>query len=251
MYFTFAGNPIHNVDPLGNVVGVGGSKAHKNAFLARINSGKTQFKYVKGNLELKDPKQKVEGEFASQLYEAIKNPQKIVLRLIPASKDAQTDQFYFGTVDMGDMLKGTNNIFKQNVLHIVTERISVPDYEKKLAEDRLTEADYNVGHDAGLLAEVKFLKELFPKLDTHFWEEDEYKQDEVARTHSYVFIFTDIMLIIKSKYLKADDGNWDRDNYGEVLGYSYEKVKRGDFEELDRKKRQEFELKRKVLNVQY
>jgi hypothetical protein len=162
MYSAMNNNPIAFNDPLGDTVGLTGSKANQAAFLNQINTGKTKFIIDKnGNIALKNPKGKVVGQFAKQMVNAINNGQKVNLRLVNSSNKVMIDQFVTGKVDMGDMLKGGNAAFKDNVLHFVNERFAVADYEKNKATT--SQADFSAAHTAGLNSEVKYLQELYPK----------------------------------------------------------------------------------------
>jgi hypothetical protein len=201
-YNCFAGNPIFFSDPLGDTLGIMGSSTNQTAFLNQVNTGATKFAIDKnGNLALKDAKAKVVGEFAKQMVAAINNTQKVNLRLINSSNSVMIDAYATGEIDMGDMLKGTNATFKDNILHLVNERLSVKDYEKNKAATAMPAS----AHATGLKAEEKFIKELYPLATVGFKSEGvdvaSLKVDPKTGTGSvnYNFDFTNVKLVFQMK----------------------------------------------------
>ena len=228
-YSAMGNNPITYPDFLGDTIGVTGSKANQTAFLNQINTGKTKFIIDKsGNIALKDPKGKVVGEFAKQIVAGINNGQKVGLDLVNSSNSVMIDQFSTGKVDMGDMLKGGNAAFKDNVLHFVNERFAVADYESNKATT--SAADFGTAHNAGLSSEEKYLKELYPKATIAYtgegYDNASLKMNAKTGTGSinYNINFTGVNLVFSMK-VTTDAATKAPVASNVVLRYSFEVVK--------------------------
>ena len=70
------------------------------------------------------------------------------------------DSFGLGLFDLDDMLRSTDESFQLNLIHVLTERLFVKDYEKKFPKNRLG-ASFHGGHDAALEAELAHLRDMF------------------------------------------------------------------------------------------
>ncbi len=158
-------NPIKFTDPDGMApqdVIIEGSAENKKAFLEKINKDSTtQFgiRETTGELYVTNPED-CEGIFAGHLVDAINSENVQTLKLVDASEDIMIDAFKSGEVDMGDMLSGDANTFKDNVLHFVMERNDIEGgYDKN--KDTVSRQDFSDAHQAGIDAEIDFLKETF------------------------------------------------------------------------------------------
>ena len=169
-------NPIYFIDPDGNTVEVSG--VDRDKFLARINStASVQFKYNdKNQLVAVDSKATADDVFTSSLLGAIGNKQTIGLRLVN-DDELFVDEFTNGKVDVGDLLGMGNEMFQTNLLHVVTERIETPDYEKN--KNSTDESVYDKAHDKALKKEEAFMKEKHPGANIKYKSDD---FDEKSRT---------------------------------------------------------------------
>jgi len=224
-YACFANNPIFYVDINGDTLGISGSQTNQDAFLAQINTGETKFKIgTDGNLALDNSNAKVVGQFATQMVAAINNTQKVNVPLVDASNSIMIDAFATGKVDMGDMLAGTNDAFKDNVLHFVNERFDVSDYEKNKGLGMPSSA-----HSTGISAEEKFIKELNPRAVVKFQSEGEdissliYNSTTGVGSINYIFNFTDVKLIFQMQVVK--DPSTNRPTMSNVVQKNYFEAK--------------------------
>ncbi len=131
------------------------------------------------------------------------NTQKVNLSLVDASNSVMIDAFATGEVDMGDMLAGSNDAFKDNVIHFVVERFDVADYEKNKGLGMPSSA-----HSTGIGAEEKFIKELYPRAVVGFQSEGMdkssllYNATTGTGSVNYTFDFKDVKLIFQMQVVK-------------------------------------------------
>ncbi|NRR91374.1 RHS repeat-associated core domain-containing protein [Winogradskyella undariae] len=209
-------NPVKYTDPDGMApqdVIIEGSAENKKAFLEKINKDSTtQFgiRETTGELYVRNPK-KVEGTFAENLNKAIKSENVQTLKLVDASESVMIDAFNSGKVDMGDMLSGNANTFKDNVLHFVMERNDIEGgFDKN--KDTASRQDFNDAHQAGIDAEVDFIKETFGEdLNIEFkgegFDNSSLKVGEDGTgSVNYVFDFGDVKLNFNLKVITGEDG---------------------------------------------
>lgn len=75
-------------------------------------------------------------------------------------KRVLVDSFAVGVFDLDDMLRSTDESFQLNMIHVLTERLFVKDYEKKFPKNQLG-ASFHGGHEAALTAELEHLRDMF------------------------------------------------------------------------------------------
>lgn len=190
-------NPIYFIDPDGNTVEVSG--VDRDKFLTRINAtASTQFKYNdKNQLVPVDEKATADDVFTSSLLGAIGNKQTIGLKLVN-DDNLFIDEFTNGKVDVGDLLGMGNALFQSNLLHIVTERIETPDYEKN--KNSSDEKVYDKAHDKALKKEEEFMKEKHPGANIKYKSDDFDEKSRTTnkagqKTINYVFDFGGVQQI--------------------------------------------------------
>lgn len=152
---------------------------------------------------MKDPKEQVVGDFAKQLVADIDNTQTINLNLISQNEGGPVliDQFVTGKVDIGDLLSGTAETFRDNVLHFVTERLAIPDYEKN--KMNTSNADFLDAHHKGLASEVEYLRDTYPFRDISYvgegYDQSSLKLDPTGTTGTinYKIDYNDVKMILQ------------------------------------------------------
>ena len=125
--------------------------------------------------------------FDQQLMGFIDRAQIVPLRLItskgllPGGRPAVVDAFKSGYVDLDDLLAADDMAFQLSVIHVLTERFSVPRYAQRLGG--FTNAEFAAAHTAGINAEVALLRDLLGDPSIRFVTE-EMKPTGTA-THVY------------------------------------------------------------------
>jgi hypothetical protein len=67
------------------------------------------------------------------------------------------DSLEAGYLDLDDMRASDDNSFKMNLLHLLTERFAVPNYERRIGTNM--DAEFGRAHAAGLQAETQYLRD--------------------------------------------------------------------------------------------
>lgn len=68
------------------------------------------------------------------------------------------DSLSAGYLDLDDMRASDDNSFKMNLLHLLTERFAVPNYERRIGTN-FSDAEFQRAHAAGLQAEAQYLRD--------------------------------------------------------------------------------------------
>jgi len=68
------------------------------------------------------------------------------------------DSFQAGYLDLDDMRASDDNSFKMNLLHLLTERFAVSNYEKRIGTN-FSLPEFSRAHSAGLQAETQYLRD--------------------------------------------------------------------------------------------
>lgn len=114
--------------------------------------------------------------FDQQLMGFIDRAQVVPLRLItskgllPGGRPTVVDAFKSGYVDLDDLLAADDMAFQLSIIHVLTERFSVPRYAQRLGA--FTGAEFPAAHSAGIDAEVALLRDLLGDPSIRFVTEE-------------------------------------------------------------------------------
>lgn len=148
--------------------------AHIPAFLARLNAVSEGLTWtLAGDVLAYAPRPGTQpSDFDRRIQAVVDQPAVIPLRMITRqgrSRDiapvgappnplgpVEVDQLQEGYVDVEDMLAGDDDSFRLNLIHILVERATVPDYARRVGTDM--SGSFGRAHAAGLRAERDHLR---------------------------------------------------------------------------------------------
>lgn len=117
--------------------------------------------------------------FDTQMRGFIDQPDVVPMRLITSAGQVQTpggyspvfvDAAVSGYVDLDDLLAGDDQSFQMNLIHILTERLQIEDYERRIGTPM---PEFDAAHRAGLEAEAEYLRSVIgdPTIEYLYTEE--------------------------------------------------------------------------------
>jgi len=168
-----ADNPVLFIDMNGDSVQVSGNWLQRTAFLMKANfNSKVKFKYNDDKkLEVKKIKDGELGTYENSMLEAVSSTkQTIGLNLVKQNENLPIDSYATGDVDFGDLSKCSNEGFQQNLIHIVTERMSTNNYES--VKGKVISEEFEGYHSLGLRKEEAYLREKYPNSSISYQGED-------------------------------------------------------------------------------
>ena len=129
--------------------------------------------------------------FDRQMRDFIDRAAVVPLRLITGAGLVQgdsgfetllVDSFVSGYFDLDDMLASDDLSFQMNLIHILVERFSVRNYDRRIGT-AISEAEFNRGHQAGIDAETEHLRSVLNDPTIRF------NHERTTASGTVVFVF--------------------------------------------------------------